>query len=65
MRELRRVNLLLAMLRSPSCLRACYAKSGTYIAYAPTREIKYPESQERFSGQLPYLPTRLLCDVRF
>eukprot|EP00961_Rhodomonas_salina_P180297 2433530-Rhodomonas_salina.1 len=41
-------------------LRACYAISGTHIAYGATRSALQGPQTARW---LRYLPTRVLCDV--
>eukprot|EP00961_Rhodomonas_salina_P221527 2995391-Rhodomonas_salina.1 len=48
-----------SVLRRRMLLRACYAISGTQIAYAPTRLGLQVRSSAR------YPPTRLLCGVRY
>eukprot|EP00961_Rhodomonas_salina_P049447 664235-Rhodomonas_salina.2 len=49
-------------IRDPTCLRACYAMSGTEIAYG---DVPGEGTWARGGrGQLTYLPTALLCDAR-
>eukprot|EP00961_Rhodomonas_salina_P110189 1483226-Rhodomonas_salina.1 len=50
----------MSVLRQHMLPHVCYAMSGTEITYAATRRSGWATG-----GTLCYLPTRLLCDVRY